>query len=161
MDLYNLRVDRARHEGKLKSMRTALEAHDALVPRIQGVRVLVVEDEPDAREFLAELLAGRGARVDVAGSVAEAFESLRRSVPDVIVSDIGMPEVDGYQLARGLRSLPLERGGHTPLVALTAYTSPQDRRRAFDAGFNHHLPKPVDMDELVRVLEQLVPAPVP
>ena len=160
MDLYNLRVDEAHQEGKLNGMRTALEAHDELVSRIQGVQVLLVEDEPDAREFLAELLAARGARVDVAGSVAEAYESLTRGIPDVIVSDIGMPEVDGYQFARELRLLPPERGGRTPLVALTAYTSPQDKRRAFDAGYNHHLPKPVDTDELVRVLERLVGATV-
>jgi CheY-like chemotaxis protein len=160
MELYNLRVDEACQEGKLKGMRTALEAHEPLVPRIEGVRVLIVEDEPDAREFLAELLAGRGARVDVASSVSEAYQSLTQGVPDVIVSDIGMPEIDGYQFARGLRELPLERGGRTPLVALTAYTSPQDRRRAFDAGFDHHLAKPVDTDELLRVLDQLVGARV-
>lgn len=161
MELYNLRVDGGSHESKLNAMRTAFEAHDAVVPRVDEVRVLIVEDEPDAREFLAELLTARGARVDVAGSVAEAYENLRRRVPDVIVSDIGMPDVDGYQFARGLRALPVEQGGRTPLVALTAYTSPQDKRRAFDAGYNHHLPKPVDIDELVRALGQMVGALVP
>jgi CheY-like chemotaxis protein len=158
--LYTLRVDEAWQESKLSLVRTALEAQNSLVPRIAGARVLVVEDEPDAREFLAELLATRGAHVDVVGSVAEAYEKLNCVLPDVIVSDIGMPDVDGYEFARGLRSLPQERGGRTPLVALTAYTSPQDRRRAFDAGYDHHLPKPVDTDELVRVLERLVGARV-
>jgi CheY-like chemotaxis protein len=156
MGLYSLRVDDGRHERKLTGMRTVLEAESPLVPRIEGLRVLLVEDEPDARELLAELLASRGAQVDYVGSVAEAYACLDKHVPDVIVSDIGMPDVDGYQFARGLRQLPSERGGHTPLVALTAYTSPQDRRRAFDAGYNHHLAKPVNADELVRVLEQLV-----
>jgi len=136
-------------------MRTALEARQSLVLRLDGVRVLLVEDEPDAREVLAELLASRGATVAVAGSVAEACAQLASEVPDVIVSDIGMPGVDGYQFARELRSLPSERGGRTPLVALTAYTSPQDRRRAMDAGYDQHLSKPVDADELMRVLERL------
>jgi CheY-like chemotaxis protein len=153
MGLYSLRVDDRRRESKLSTMRTALEAES---PVIEGVRVLLVEDEPDARELLAELLASRGAQVDLVGSVAEAYARLDQRVPDVIVSDIGMPDVDGYQFARGLRLLPRERGGRTPLVALTAYTSPQDRRRAFDAGYDDHLSKPVDADELVRVLERLV-----
>lgn len=161
MDLYILRVDGARRESKLNAMRTALEAHESLVPRIEGLRVLLVEDEPDAREFLAELLAARGALVDVVGSVGEAYECLNRGVPDVIVSDIGMPEVDGYQFARGLRLLPHDRGGRTPLVALTAFTSPQDRRRALEAGYDDHLPKPVDTDALVRVLERLAGARMP
>jgi len=156
MDLYSLRFDDAQGESKLRSMRTAVEAQEPLMPRIDGMRVLLVEDEPDAREFLAELLASRGAAVDVAGSVAEAYERLGEAVPDVIVSDIGMPVVDGYQFARELRSLPTERGGRTPLVALTAFTAPQDRRRAFDAGYDQHLSKPVDTDELVRVIERLV-----
>jgi CheY-like chemotaxis protein len=122
---------------------------------LAGVNVLVVEDEPDAREVVGALLEARGAHVLLTGSVAEATESLAHSKPDVIVSDIGMPEVDGLEFARRLRKLSPERGGDTPIVALTAYTSAQDRRRSFEAGYDCHLGKPVDMDELVRVLERL------
>lgn len=122
---------------------------------LAGVNVLVVEDEPDAREVVGALLEARGARVALTASVAEATESLSRSRPDVIVSDIGMPEVDGLEFARRLRKLSPARGGNTPIVALTAYTSAQDRRRTLEAGYDCHLGKPVDMDELVRVLERL------
>lgn len=122
---------------------------------LAGVNVLIVEDEPDAREVVGALLEARGAQVALTASVAEATESLSRNRPDVIVSDIGMPEVDGLEFARRLRKLSPERGGDTPIVALTAYTSAQDRLRTFEAGYNCHLGKPVDMDELVRVLERL------
>ncbi len=122
---------------------------------LDGVNVLVVEDEPDAREVVGALLEARGARVLLTASVAEATESLAQSRPDVIVSDIGMPDVDGFEFARRLRKLSPERGGDTPIVALTAYTSAQDRLRTFEAGYDCHLGKPVDMDELVRVLERL------
>jgi CheY-like chemotaxis protein len=122
---------------------------------LDGVNVLVVEDEPDAREVVGALLEARGARVLLTASVAEATESLAQSRPDVIVSDIGMPDVDGFEFARRLRKLSPERGGDTPIVALTAYTSAQDRLRTFEAGYDCHLGKPVDMDELVRVLSRL------
>lgn len=123
--------------------------------RLVGIHVLVVEDEPDARELVGELLESRGAEVELAASAAEAYESLDRHVPDVIVSDVGMPGEDGYQFVRRLRELPAGAGGATPVVALTAYTSAQDRRRCSEAGYDCHLSKPVDADELVRVLERL------
>ncbi len=133
----------------LSPMRAAIDAST-----LEGMRVLLVEDEPDARELVGELLQSRGASVELAASAAEAYAHLQSAVPDVIVSDIGMPEEDGYQFAQRLRALPVERGGKTPIIALTAYTSPQDKRRAFDAGYNHHMAKPVDAEELVRVLDR-------
>jgi PAS domain S-box-containing protein len=136
---------------------TALEsdAPESRAAALDGVRVLVVEDEPDARELVGELLEGHGARVALTASAAEAYASLDQHLPDVIVSDIGMPDEDGYQFARRLRAFPRERGGSTPMVALTAYASAQDRHRALEAGYNHHLAKPVDTQELVRVLGRL------
>ena len=122
---------------------------------LAGVSVLVVEDEPDAREIVGALLEARGAEVELTASVAEACQSLARHRPHVIVSDIGMPGEDGFEFARRLRTLSPERGGDTPIVALTAYTSAQDRLRTFEAGYDCHLAKPVDTDELVRVLERL------
>lgn len=127
--------------------------------RLQGIRVLVVEDEEDAREFVGALLESRGASVRLTGSAAEAYVSLNETLPDVIVSDIGMPDEDGYAFVRRLRTFPRERGGGTPIVALTAYTSANDRRRALEAGYDHHLPKPVDTEELIRVLDRLAREP--
>jgi CheY-like chemotaxis protein len=135
------------------------ESRDAPPLRLQGIDVLVVEDEEDAREFVGALLASRGASVRLTASAAEAYVSLEEGVPDVIVSDIGMPDEDGYAFARRLRTFPRERGGVTPIVALTAYTSAHDRRRAFEAGYDHHLPKPVDTEELIRVLHRLAREP--
>ena len=128
------------------------------VPGLRGVRVLVVEDEPDARELVGALLESRGAAVELAASAAEAYRKLESQLPDVILSDIGMPDEDGYQFAQHVRKFPAERGGRTPLVALTAYASAQDHRRAADAGYDHHLSKPVDTDELMHTLARLARA---
>jgi PAS domain S-box-containing protein len=136
----------------------SLEASEALgsvAPRLDGVHVLVVEDEPDARELVGALLENHGARVDLTGSPAEAYASLKLGLPDVIVSDIGMPGEDGYQFVRRVRTFSREQGGATPMVALTAYASAQDRRRALEAGYSHHLAKPIDTQELLRVLGRL------
>jgi CheY-like chemotaxis protein len=119
---------------------------------LEGLRVLVVDDEPDARELLTVLLSRNGAAVDAADSAAQARELLTSMQPHVLLSDIGMPDEDGYDLMRSVRALPGEQGGSTPAIALTAYTRADDRRRAFDAGFNDHLPKPVDPQELVRLI---------
>jgi CheY-like chemotaxis protein len=124
----------------------------SLEQRLAGVNVLVVEDEPDAREVVGALLESRGAHVVLTASAAEAYISIDREVPDVIVSDVGMPDEDGYQFVRRVRTFSPERGGATPIVALTAYSSPQDRMRTREAGYSHHLAKPVDAEELVHVL---------
>lgn len=130
-------------------------------PRLAGIHVLVLEDEPDARELVGALLESRGAKVVLAASAAEAYTSLERELPDIILSDIAMPDEDGYQFARRVRTFAPERGGETPIVALTAYASPQDRKRTRDAGYSHHLAKPVDAEELVSVLESLSKGPRP
>jgi CheY-like chemotaxis protein len=124
-------------------------------PRLLGINVLVVEDEPDARELVGALLESRGATVVLAASAAEAYVSLEHALPDIIVSDIGMPDEDGYQFARRVRTLAPERGGMTPIVALTAYASTKDRQRTREAGYSLHLAKPVNADELIHVLELL------
>jgi CheY-like chemotaxis protein len=122
---------------------------------LSGIRVLVVEDEEDARELMGILLEERGALVTLCGSALEVYSNLDHVVPDVIVSDIGLPGQDGYELARSLRRRPQTLGGSTPIVAVTAYASAQDKRRAIEAGCDHHLAKPVDSDELVMLVEQL------
>lgn len=129
--------------------RTGAEGAEGGAPRLRGLRVLVVDDEPDARELLKEVLIRAGSEVEVAASAAEAFEVVRRSRPDVIVSDIAMPDEDGYSLLRRVRCLPADEGGRTPAVALSAYARLQDRAQARAAGFDEHVAKPADADEVI------------
>jgi CheY-like chemotaxis protein len=112
--------------------------------------VLVVEDNTDVREALRWLLESEGHSVRTARNWREAIELTRESRPDVALVDIGLPEVDGYDLARRLRALP--GGASIRLVALTGYGRPEDRRRAQDAGFEVHLVKPVEPEDLLRLL---------
>ena len=124
-------------------------------PELDGLRVLVVDDEPDARRLLAIVLEQCGAEVTTAGSVPDALVAFGKSRPDVIVSDIGMPEEDGYSFIRQIRALPDNRGGRIPAAALTAYASAEDRKRALLAGFQLHVPKPVEPTELIAVVATL------
>ncbi len=124
----------------------------ACVPPLDGLRVLVVDDEADARELLLTTLAQYGAEVTAVATVSEALESLQRLKPNVLVSDIGMPGEDGYALIRQVRTLTQEQGGETPAVALTAYARAEDRKQALLAGFQLHVPKPVDPAELAAVI---------
>jgi signal transduction histidine kinase/ActR/RegA family two-component response regulator len=113
---------------------------------LEGIRVLIVEDEEDAREILARSVGDFGAEVTAVDSVAVALEHLSSAeagLPHVILSDIGMPDADGYVLLHALRRLPRERGGTVPAIAVTAYATPSDRKHALAAGFKEHLEKPV------------------
>jgi PAS domain S-box-containing protein len=122
---------------------------------LKGIRVLVVDDEPDARETLQQILEHCDGEVRVADSAAEALRMLEDWRPDVLLSDIGMPGEDGYELIRRVRQLPPERGGRTPAAALTAFARAEDRRRALLAGFQMHVAKPVDIQELAAVVASL------
>ncbi len=124
-------------------------------PSLGGVRVLVVDDHEDAREVLRAVLERCGASVVVAASAAEALRRLPAERPDVVLSDVEMPEQNGYDLLRQMRSLPAERGGLTPAVALTAYASADDRVKLLRAGFQMHVPKPVQPAELATVVASL------
>jgi len=125
-------------------------------PRLlRGVRVLVVEDDPDSRELLEVVLRDAGMIVDSASSVPEAFDALMANRPDVIISDIGMPFENGYSFLRNLRQVLLEEGSKIPALALTGYVRPEDRERAFAAGFDMHLPKPIEPDHVLRALAEL------
>ncbi|MFL6256224.1 MAG: PAS domain-containing protein [Pyrinomonadaceae bacterium] len=130
----------------------------AAPPTLEGVKVLVVDDEPDARRLLTEVLARRGALVQSASSAVEALEMLQAWRPHVLLSDIGMPEGDGYELIRRVRELPEELGGHTPAVALTAYAGPAHRARALSEGYQLHAAKPVEPAELTAVVASLAGA---
>jgi PAS domain S-box-containing protein len=126
-------------------------------PLLNGLNVLVVDDERDARELLAELLGAHGVTVQLAASAVEALAMLKNRRPDVLISDIGMPETDGYELLRELRrnELKTQLKAQLPALALTAYATPEDRMRALQSGFQMHLAKPVDPEELATVLESL------
>ena len=122
---------------------------------LDGLQVLIVDDEADARDLLVTILEHSGARVMAAASAPEAFDLLSQLKVDVLVSDIAMSNMDGYALIRQLRELEAEQGGYIPAVALTAYARESDRTLALEAGFQVHLPKPFDPDELVNVVAQL------
>jgi signal transduction histidine kinase len=122
---------------------------------LSGVRVVVVEDEADTRELLVMALQQCGAEVSAFGSAPEALAALDRLVPDVLLSDIGMPVQDGYDLIQSLRARGPGRGGDVPAAALTAYARAEDRLRALEAGYQTHLAKPVDPSELISTVARL------
>ncbi|HMI83750.1 MAG TPA: PAS domain S-box protein [Polyangiaceae bacterium] len=135
---------------------SSVHAEDLKFPsELGGLKVLVIDDEPDARELVQAVLAEGGAQVTLASSAAEAFEMIRAQRPDVIVSDIGMPDEDGYVFIRKLRELSREEGGRIPAVALTAYARAEDRRNALLAGFQNHAAKPIEPQELLIVIANL------
>ena len=116
---------------------------------LSGLCVLVVDDEHDTRELVAEVLTRCEAEVVSVGSAAEALDQMRRRRFDLLISDIGMPQVNGYELISRIRQLAEQDGGRTPAVALTAYAGTDHRRRALDAGYEMHLPKPFAAAELI------------
>jgi PAS domain S-box-containing protein len=124
---------------------------DEAPDRLDGLRILAVDDEADTRELLKQGLEYCGARVQVVGSAAEAIDALQSSVPDILISDIGMPGTDGFDLIKQVRTLPPDRGGKVPAIALTAYTRIEDRLQALRAGYDMHVPKPVELTELCAV----------
>ena len=127
------------------------------LPSLDGVSILVVDDEPNAREVIAAILSARGARVTAAGSVPEALAAIDTESPDVIVSDIGMPGEDGYSFMRRVRARSPEEGGQIPAIAVTAYASARDAIATLAAGFHRHLAKPVVPAELVNAVAEVRP----
>ncbi len=124
-------------------------------PSLDGLRVLLVDDDPDTRFFLSTALTQWGAKAIEASSVNEAMKALAKWKPDVLISDIGMPEEDGYSLIRKVRSLSAEQGGLIPAAALTAYARTEDRTRSLLEGFQIHVSKPVEPNELAAVIATL------
>jgi signal transduction histidine kinase/CheY-like chemotaxis protein len=135
---------------------TAEQSADHVSPlALKGIRVLVVDDDPDARELVKAVLTQHGADVRVAASAHEGFDEVRDWRPDVLVADIGMPEEDGYSFLRRVRTLSVAEGGSIPAAALTAYAQREDRERALAAGFQEHVPKPVPPEQLAEVVARL------
>ncbi|MBD2505720.1 PAS domain-containing protein [Nostoc muscorum FACHB-395] len=122
---------------------------------LTGIRVLTVDDDPDARELLTVLLTEYGATVLTVASAAEVLANLESFQPDVLVSDIGMPEVDGYSLIQQIRTLSPEKGGKIPAIALTAYARVDDYQQAITSGYQRHVTKPLDPEELVQAVVAL------
>ncbi len=127
-----------------------------LFKSLQDLRVVVVDDDRGARELASTILSTYGVQVTTAASAPEAFIAVQQLRPHVLLSDLEMPDEDGYSLIRKVRALQPEEGGDTPAVALTAYARPEDRRRALLAGFQIHLTKPIEADELASAIALLV-----
>jgi PAS domain S-box-containing protein len=126
------------------------------LPGLDGASVLIVDDEPDGRQLMVRILEGRSARVTGVASGAEALELLKRQHFDILVSDIGMPGLDGYELMRRARSLDSSRPGPIPAIAVTAYARAEDRQRSLLAGYQMHLAKPIEARELVAGIASLL-----
>ena len=124
------------------------------VPHIDlaGIKVLVVDDEIDARDLIRRVLSDCHAEVLLAGSARDALRLIENERPNVLVSDIGMPDIDGYELLKRVRALGQSRGGRMPAIALTAFARSEDRTRALRAGFLVHVAKPVEPSELVATI---------
>jgi CheY-like chemotaxis protein len=131
------------------------DAEPLVDAKLKDRRILLVEDDPDTQELLKTVLGRHGAKVTAVNSSASALAEIALAKPDVIISDIGMAGENGYELIRKIRSLDPEAGGHIPAIALTAYAGTADRRRALLAGFQTHLGKPVDPDDLLAVILSL------
>lgn len=126
---------------------------------LHALNVLIVDDDEDARDLFAHVLSSRGAVVSAASSAEEALRAINAKRPDVVVSDIAMPGTDGYGLIRQIRALPAERGGAVPALAVTAHAGPDFSQRAFAAGFQAHLSKPLDPLRLVDAIALLGKTP--
>jgi len=124
-------------------------------PELNDLRVLLVDDEADSRDLLSLLLNSCGATVSTASSAAEALKIVESERFDVIVSDIGMPGEDGFSLIVKIRQMPDELGGNVPAIALTAYARAEDRVKALRSGFQMHIAKPVEPDELLIAIANL------
>jgi CheY-like chemotaxis protein len=150
-------------EAKVVTEREPMASHappsDVAPTRLDGLSVLVVDDEVDVRDAITGLLARHGARVRGAAAMADALDAFRDEVPDVLVSDIGMPGDDGYELIRRLRLLPAAGGGGVPALAVSAFVRDEDRQKTASAGFQAHLGKPVLPSELIAHVARLAGRP--
>ncbi|MFB2982880.1 PAS domain S-box protein [Microseira sp. BLCC-F43] len=122
---------------------------------LAGLNILVVDDDADSRDFIAFVLEQDGAKVIALPSALQALREFPRAKPDVLVSDIGMPEMDGYMLMRQIRALPPDQGGKVPAIALTAYAGEGDSKQALSAGFQQHIAKPIEPNQLVQAVAKL------
>nr|WP_255527275.1 response regulator [Oculatella sp. LEGE 06141] len=121
-----------------------------------SLQILVIDDEPDSRDFVAFVLEQAGATVITATTATEGLVALTQFLPDVLVSDVGMLDINGYMLMQQVRALPADQGGQVKAIALTAYAGDFNRQRALQSGFQQHVSKPVEPEELVRAIHALL-----
>ncbi|MBD2020150.1 response regulator [Leptolyngbya sp. FACHB-36] len=126
-------------------------------PAFMGLRILIVDDDHDSRDLLTYVLQSEGASVVAVESVQAALVVIKQQSLDILVSDITLPDADGYFLIQEVRRQETERGGHLPAIAVTAGARPEDRANALAAGFQKYLSKPVDLDELIAEITDLIP----
>ena len=148
-------VQSAQPRDGVRLLPSAIASTPGAMPSLAGLRVLLVDDEADAREMVAAILIEAGAEVITASAARQAFELITQTKPDALISDIGMPGEDGYELIRKVRTLSAEQGGQVPAIALTAYARTQDRLKVLSAGYQMHVPKPVEPVELATVVASL------
>jgi CheY-like chemotaxis protein len=143
---------RSSRSGAYPTATVGVPAHE---PSLRGLRVLVVDDDRDSRDLVTTMLTNSGAEVRACASVAEGLQAIEAWRPAVLISDIEMPDEDGYSFIRRVRALGASTVARTPAVALTAYGRVEDRLRTLAAGYSMHVPKPVDPAELVIVVASL------
>jgi CheY-like chemotaxis protein len=143
--------------GNLEELRSSSAIAEKLP--LANLRVLVVDDEADMRDLISAILEQTGAEIKVVTSAIEVLETLPSFKPDILISDIGMPEMDGYELLRQIKRLPPEQGGSVPAIALTAYAGEVNQQQALAAGFQRHMAKPVEPEALVKAIVALVKQP--
>lgn len=127
---------------------------------LSELKILLIDDEPDIREVTKLVLVQARAHVIATATASEGLQQLQAHRPDVIVSDIGMPQIDGYEFIRLVRNLPAHLGGLTPAIALTTFNLGTDRIRALKAGFQRHLSKPYDFQELIKTIACVAARPL-
>ena len=147
------RRDPARAEERKREVERRRSRSGAV--RLDGLHVLLVEDDDDSRKLLGTMLKRYGARVTSTKSAKEALSVFDGELPDVLISDIGMPDQDGYEFIRKLRSAPPDKGGLTPAIALTGYASRKDRERALTAGYQQHMAKPIEQADMIAAIAAL------
>ena len=145
--------------GKAPSLADAEHGFRDFGTRLEGVKILVIDDEPDARHLVEQVLVQCGATVATAGSADDGLAAVAERRPDIIISDIGMPGKNGYEFIEQVRRLDAADGGATPAIALTAFARSEDRTRALLAGYQVHLSKPIVPRELVATIVGLVAVP--
>jgi CheY-like chemotaxis protein len=127
----------------------------AQTEQLAGLKILIVDDDADGRDLIVAVLERSGAQVTATQSADEAFREIQREMPDILLSDIGMPGSDGYDLIRSVRKLAPHPSAHVPAAALTGFARTEDHRKALDAGFTMHVTKPIEPAELIAVVVHL------
>lgn len=144
------------HAPSVSKVESKIPSSNLTFHTFTGLQVLVVDNDTDTREYITKVLQQHGANVTAVASVRQALSTIEKSPPDVLVSDIGMPEEDGYTLIRKLRNLEPEIGGQIPAIALTAYVREQDCDRALEFGFQEYVTKPVEATHLINSVTKLI-----